>query len=231
MFDEKYATLQAGDFAHVAAIVACGVAVILCLAALRRIKRDRFYECLVAAVMLLLEAVFLVWQFSAFGAGVEHLPLNLCTLSLYINALSLLLDRRGAVKYTAFFSIVGAALSIVIPMQGYAFPHFRYLHYYGNHLLIILTSLYLLRELPLIRLKDMLLSELVLITFILAVIHPVNLAFGTEFMFFAVGEGYFGTVFAAKNLCMYLIAMAVHLAFFAVYRAVRLKIIKKGNNG
>ena len=143
MFDEKYATLQAGDPAHVAAIVVCVAAVILCLAVMRRRKRDRFYECLVAAVMLLMEAVFLVWQFSAFGVGVEHLPLNLCTISLYANALFLLLDRRGATKYTAFFSIIGAALSIAIPMQGYTFPHFRYLHYYGNHLLIILTSLYL----------------------------------------------------------------------------------------
>lgn len=228
MFNEKYATLQAGDSAHVAAIVVCVAAVILCLAVMRRLKRDRFYECLVAAVMLLTEAVFLVWQFSAFGVGVEHLPLNLCTISLYANALFLLLDRRGAVKYTAFFSIIGAALSIAIPMQGYTFPHFRYIHYYGNHLLIILTSLYLLRELPLIRLKDMLLSELALMTFILAVIHPVNLAFGTEFMFFAVGEGYFRTAFAPKNLCMYLIAMAAHLAFFAVYRTVRLR--KMTNN-
>lgn len=218
MFHEKYATFTPFGVAHIAAILVSLALIALLLLRLRRpLTVDRFYERAVGAVMLLTEAVFLVWQFSAFGASPEHLPLHLCTLSLYINAIALLSGRHGILRYTAFFSIAGALIALFVPMQGYTFPHFRYLHYYANHLLIILSSLYMLRELPRITERQMIAAELTLTAFAVTVVHGANLAFDTEFMFFEVGDGYFSTLISPRNLLMIAATVIVHQSFFLLY--------------
>ena len=74
MFHERYATFTLFGGAHIAAICVSLLAIALLLARLRRpLTIDRFYERTTAAVMLLTEAVFLVWQFSAFGASPYYL--------------------------------------------------------------------------------------------------------------------------------------------------------------
>ena len=217
MFDERYATLEPFSIAHVSAMAVCFGIIALYMLFIKKIKLDRFYETVIAVVMLLNEAVFLIWQFSSYGAGVEHLPLHLCTISLYLNGISMLTGKRAVIRYTAIFSFVGACISIAVPMQGYTFPHFRYLHYYINHLLIALTSVYMLKETEGCNLKEALVSELVLFVFVLTVIHPVNIAFGTEFMFLSVSSGYFSTVFASRNIIVYIAAFAIHALLSFVY--------------
>lgn len=233
MFDEKYANFRIWGASHIAAIAVAFILIALFFVFAKKIKgNDPFYERLTAAVMLLTEAVFLVWQFTVFGPSAEHLPLNLCTISLYVNAFCLLFGKKEFVKYTAFFSIAGALIAIVVPMQGYNFPHFRYLHYYVNHLLIVLTSLYMLKDLPKITYKQLLISEISLTAFAIAAVHSVNVLCGTAFMFFEVNDGYFATVFSPRNLLMILATAAVHHLFYLVYTAIYNQKRKRGlSNG
>ena len=217
MFDEKYASFEVFGASHIAAIVISFVIVALYLIYIKRVRLDRFYEMLIGALMLLTEAVFLVWQFRLYSPGVEHLPLNLCTMSLYINAIALISGERKFTKYTAFFSLVGALIAIVVPMQGYTFPHFRYIHYYLNHLLIALSSIYFLRDLPRITYREMLRAECAFFIFVLTVINGINTAAGTNFMFLSTGKNYFHTVIAPKNLLIYASAIAVHELSYLVY--------------
>ncbi len=232
MFDEKYASFKIFGASHIAAIVISFVIVALYVIFVKRVKLDRFYEALIGAVMLLTEAVFLVWQFALYSPGVEHLPLNLCTMSLYVNAFALITGHKKFTKYTAFFSILGALIAIVVPMQGYTFPHFRYIHYYLNHLLIVLTSIYMMKDLPRITYKEMLRAEGALLVFVMTLINAVNLNHGTNFMFLSIGKNYLSTVFAPRNILIYLSAIAVHELSYLVYRSIyKQKTTRGTNNG
>lgn len=228
MFDEKYAAFRVWGASHIAAIAVSFILIALFFVFAKKLKGlDPFYERLTGVIMLLTEAVFLVWQFTVFGPSAEHLPLNLCTISLYINIFALLTGKKNFIKHTAFFSIAGAVIAIIVPMQGYDFPHFRYLHYYLNHLLIVLTSLYMLKDLPKVTYRGILISELSLTAFAIAAVHSVNVFFGTEFMFFEVRENYFSTVFAPRNLLMILATAIVHHGFYLVYTVIYNKKTKK----
>ena len=229
MFDERFATFKAFGASHIAALAVSLALIVLFFAFAGKLRRiDAFYEKLTASVMLLTEMVFLVWQFKLFGPSPEHLPLNLCTISLYVNVFALLTGKREVIKYTAFFSVMGALIAIIVPMQGYDFPHFRYLHYYVNHLLIVLTSFYMLKDLPKITYKQLLISELSLTAFVIGVVHTVNQLCGTGFMFFEVKGDYLSTVFAPRNLLMILAAAAVHHAFYLIYTLIYHKKRKRG---
>ena len=233
MFSEKYASHTAFDAWHIVAMVISVLAIALCVIFIKKIKLDRFYERLIGAVMLLLEAVFLVRQFALYSPGPEHLPFELCTISLYINALSLIFDSKKLVKYSAFFSIVGALIAIAVPMQGYVFPHFRYIHYYLNHLLIVLTSIYLMRDLPKITYKEILISEGTLLSFVMVFINAVNVSKKTSFMFLTVKDGYLSTVFAGRNILIYLTAIIVHQLCYALYGLIYKKFkqnVKRGSH-
>lgn len=229
MFDERFATFKAFGISHIAAIAVSFALIALFFIFAKKLRGvDPFYEKLTAFIMLLTEAVFLVWQFKIFGPSVEHIPLNLCTLSLYINTFALLTGKKTFIKYTAFFSIAGAILAIIIPMQGYDFPHFRYIHYYLNHLLIVLTSLYMLKDLPKITYKELIIPEISLTVFVIAVVHTVNQLCGTSFMFFEVKGNYLLTVLSVRNLLMILATALTHHAFYLVYTVIYNKKRKRG---
>ena len=229
MFNEKYASFEPFDAAHITAMVISVIAIALCVIFIKKLKLDRFYEKLIGAIMLLLEAVFLVWQFALNSPGPEHLPLELCTMSLYINALSMLFGSEKFVKYSAFFSIVGALIAIAVPMQGYTFPHFRYIHYYLNHLLIVLTSIYLMRTLPKISYKEVLVSEGTLL--VMFFINGINVSAGTKFMFLTVKTGYSQTVFAWRNILIYLTAIIAHQICYQIYRLIYKKYKQNKKRG
>ncbi len=214
MFDERYATFQAFGVSHFLAMILCFAAIALVFAFRKKIKLDRFQEIMIGAVMLGLEAVFLVWQISSWGLRKEHLPLQLCTISMYVNAIAMILGDKRVVKYTGYFSIAGAVIAIVVPMQGYAFPHYRYFHYYINHLLIVLTSIYMLAGAGEISYKKALISEAVFFGLVLFGIIPINIALQTDFMFLKNAGDYLQTVFLPSNLLTYAAAFAVHQAMF-----------------
>ncbi len=224
MFDEQYASFQAFGVSHFAAMIICFAAIALVFGFRKKIKLDRFQEITVGAVMLGLEAVFLVWQISGWGLRKEHLPLQLCTISMYVNAIAMILGNKSVVKYTGYFSIAGAVIAIIVPMQGYDFPHYRYLHYYINHLLIVLTSIYMLGFAGEITPKEALISEIVFFLFVIFVIEPINLALQTEFMFLKNGENYLQTLFLPTNVLTYAAAWGGHQAIFWAVRLLKRRL-------
>ncbi len=218
MFDERYATFQAYGISHVVALIVGVGAVTLMLCLRKKIQRSRFYEILCGCVMLLLEGVFLTWTIRNHGLRPEQLPLQLCTISLYVNVFMLLSGRLEPFRYTCFWTLTGPILAFLIPMQGYDFPHFRYLHYYLNHLLILLSTVYFfLVSKKHVTLKDALWSEGGMTALVLFVIHPINYCLNTDFMFLTHNEGYFSTIFAWQNVVIWFAAAAVHQALFWLY--------------
>jgi hypothetical integral membrane protein (TIGR02206 family) len=91
----------------------------------------------------------------------RFLPFHLCTISVYLIIFGLFTDNNFINKLVLFWSPMSAFVAIVLPDMGANenFPSFRFLEFFGSHLLIIWACVYILRIVkPKIVFSDYLLS-------------------------------------------------------------------------
>ncbi|OPA73245.1 hypothetical protein BVG16_29640 [Paenibacillus selenitireducens] len=72
-----------------------------------------------------------------------HLPLELCSISLYLSIIMLITRNYLLYQIMVFAGVGGAMQALLTPNLEYAFPHFIYFHFFICHLAIILASLYM----------------------------------------------------------------------------------------
>ncbi|MFH0993114.1 MAG: TIGR02206 family membrane protein, partial [bacterium] len=63
--------------------------------------------------------------------------------AMYLSAITLLTESKTLFKIVFPWAIIGALLSLVIADLTFEFPHFRYIHYFGNHGMFLFGNLYL----------------------------------------------------------------------------------------
>jgi uncharacterized membrane protein YwaF len=165
LFDESYNTFHAFSIGHLLGILFFIILIVLMVIFRNKIgpRMDLIFRRKVAILMVLFEWIFYIWSLSRGGFQTSLLPFGVCAISMYVTA------------YTLF--------SLVVADQTYNFPHFRYIHYFGNHGLFLLGNLYLLIVLKLkFTYKDLLKSSLYL--FIYAVImYPINFLLDSNHLF------------------------------------------------
>lgn len=146
MFDESLKTFTMFSLSH-----AIAVGVFLSLYVLLVVFRKslsvrprlcRILEITVAILMLFLQLGFYLWTFSIGEGSWELLPFGVCHLSMYFTALALIFDSEKLFRFIFPWAFIGAILSLVVADLSYEFPHFRFLHYFGNHGLFLLANLY-----------------------------------------------------------------------------------------
>ncbi len=97
------------------------------------------------SMLLLSEVSILIWTVSTGIWDVRfHLPLQLCTISLFLSIFMLISKKKWLVDVVYFFGIAGATQAILTPDLYYSFPHFRYWHFFIAHIAIILSILYMI---------------------------------------------------------------------------------------
>ncbi|GAA1831354.1 TIGR02206 family membrane protein [Luedemannella flava] len=151
LFDERYARgFELFGWRHVL-VLALAVGSIVAMYHLRghlaRPTVGRVFRWSVAALIVTGEVVFQVWMASRQGFRlVEAVPLGLCAMVEWITAVALVLDRRAVIKVILPWAFVGASLSFIVVNMGtsYAFPHFRFVHYFGIHWLFLVGTLFYL---------------------------------------------------------------------------------------
>ncbi|MBX4147410.1 YwaF family protein [Paenibacillus lautus] len=96
------------------------------------------------AALSLPEASLHIWYASTgIWDPATSLPLELCSLTLFLSIAILLTDERRLYPLVYFAGIGGALQAILTPNLGYPFPHFRFFHFFVVHIAIILTALYM----------------------------------------------------------------------------------------
>jgi uncharacterized membrane protein YwaF len=81
------------------------------------------------------------------------------------------------------WAISGALLSLIVADLNYTFPHFRYFHYFGNHILFMIGNLYMLIVLKLkFFYPDLLKSSLYLLIYTV-IIYPINFLLNSNHLF------------------------------------------------
>jgi MFS transporter, DHA3 family, macrolide efflux protein len=185
MFNETYSTFEMFSIAHLAAILVLFALFVLMVAFRRRISKraDVLIRRSAAVLMIAMEWTFYAWSLSQGGFQTTLLPMGLCAISMYVTAIALWTGSEKLIKFIYPWAITGALLSLIVADQPYVFPHFRYLHYFGNHGLFLLGNLYmvLVKNIK-ITYKDILKSSGILLVYAL-IVYPLNFALNANHLF------------------------------------------------
>lgn len=185
MFNETYSTFEMFSIAHLAAILVLFVLFVLMVAFRRRISKraDVLIRRSTAVLMIAMEWTFYAWSLSQGGFQTTLLPMGLCAIAMYVTAIALWTGSEKLIKFIYPWAITGALLSLIVADQPYVFPHFRYLHYFGNHGLFLLGNLYMvIVKNTKITYKDILKSSGILLVYAL-IVYPLNFALNANHLF------------------------------------------------
>ncbi|WP_195574198.1 TIGR02206 family membrane protein [Paenibacillus sp. 1001270B_150601_E10] len=95
-------------------------------------------------VLVICEVTLNIWYVSEDVYNVKDtLPLELCTLSLYLSIAMLLLRSQWLAHLVYFTGIAGALQALLTPALSYDFPHYRFIEFFAAHIAIILAALYM----------------------------------------------------------------------------------------
>jgi hypothetical integral membrane protein (TIGR02206 family) len=185
LFDESYQTFHAFSIAHLLGILFFIVLIFFMVLFKEKInpKMDLILRRTVAILMVFLEWTFYVWSLSRGGFQTSLLPFGVCAISMYVTSYALWTKNEKTFQFIFPWAIAGALISLVVADQSYTFPHFRYIHYFGNHGLFLLGNLYLLIVLKFkFNYKNLLKSSLYLLMYA-AIMYPLNFILESNHLF------------------------------------------------
>ncbi|PLT30481.1 YwaF family protein [Peribacillus deserti] len=103
----------------------------------------RKMEIIVALSLLVSELSFQFWMiYNGTWTAAHSIPLELCSISLFLSAALLVTRKRALYEIVLFTSLLGASQAILTPVLTYDFPHFRFIHFFYTHLILIWVPFY-----------------------------------------------------------------------------------------
>ncbi|MBP3950694.1 TIGR02206 family membrane protein [Bacillus suaedae] len=104
----------------------------------------RYARSLLIASLVLSEFGLITWSIWIGNWDIRYnLPLQLCTISLYLCVYMLITKNRTVFEVVYFFGLSGALQALLTPDLFYTFPHFRFIHFFIAHFSIVLSILYM----------------------------------------------------------------------------------------
>lgn len=96
------------------------------------------------AVLIFQQLSLYVWYYYAGKFNFStYLPFQLCGASVYLCILLWITKSRLIFEIVYFWGLCGAMQALITPdLEGYNFPHFRFLQFFSGHGLIIITIMY-----------------------------------------------------------------------------------------
>lgn len=146
-FSESYDNYQFTMFAasHLAVIVLLIAAVIAAYYFRHSFSPSgaKTLERLLAGSILLAELIYHIWMWVNGNWRLSHaLPLELCSISLFLTAALLLTRKKIFYEIVLFSGLLGASQALFTPFLHFDFPHFRYFHFFYTHFIIFWTPFY-----------------------------------------------------------------------------------------
>jgi hypothetical integral membrane protein (TIGR02206 family) len=132
--------------AHLGTIAAIVAAAVLVPLWVRRSGSERLANRLAVgmAAFVVVHEVVKIWVRVALYDMplVQHLPLHLCGIAIFLTAIMLARRSYPAYELVYFWGFAGTLQAIVTPDIEYGFPHLFYLSYYVSHGAIIVGAAY-----------------------------------------------------------------------------------------
>lgn len=185
---EPHMTLAFFDGTHILVIVFCAALIFLTILFAKRIREQekwkKWLPIVFCLIVWILEVAFHIWNYVNQTRFVEKIvPLDLCTITLYMTVVLCFWKNQSFFEIYYFLSI-GALMALLFPSYGWYGPdHFRFYHFFLNHLLIVWFNFYLLSVYQLkIRFKGFVRLLIALIPFSL-IIRFIDVRFNVNYMF------------------------------------------------
>ncbi len=208
----------------IAVLVLIGVAVVLYVQR-RNINAtlDRRIRITAVVLMLGLEWTFYAWSIRTVGFDATLLPFGLCAMSLYLTCILLITKSRRVFTIVFPWAITGALMSYVVADMPYRFPHFRYIHYFGNHGLFLLGVLYMMWVYRFrLTYRDVLHSSAIL-TIWAAIMYPMNAVLNANHLFLRELPGEVAPMFAMFGAAWpFVFSFGIFLVFNLIYVMLRI---------
>lgn len=185
LFDERYANFEMFSLQHFAAILFFITLIVLMVIFRNKIgqRLDLWLRRLVAVMMVTFQLIFFTWNIIQNGFNLDMLPFGICVTSMYFTSYALWTKSEKVFQFIFPWAITGSLLSLVVADMNYAFPHFRYIHYFGNHGFFLLGNLYFLIVIQSrFTYKNLMKSGLIIFIYTL-VMYPINYLLNTNHLF------------------------------------------------
>lgn len=131
-------------WAGIALTVAASIAIIVWRAALRRPQANRAVRAALAAALIGSDAAFHLSYAAAGAWGVQTLPLQLCSMTLWLSVILMMTRSRKLCDVTFFLGVLGALQATLTPNLDETFPHIRYFQFFVAHAAIIAANVFML---------------------------------------------------------------------------------------
>ncbi|RDU38316.1 TIGR02206 family membrane protein [Neobacillus piezotolerans] len=104
---------------------------------------QRKMEIWAAGTLIVMESLYHIWMYAnGFWRAVDSLPAGLCSISLILAVILLLTGSKSVYDILLYTALLGATQALATPYLFYDFPHFRFIHFFSTHMLIVLVPLY-----------------------------------------------------------------------------------------
>lgn len=151
---------------------------------LQQERRSRAARYALAGGLVLCELSLNLWYVSEHVFDVKDtLPLELCSISLYLCTAMLLLRSRALFQIVYFTGIGGALQALLTPVLFYGFPHFRFIEFFAAHILIIASVLYMVWVEGFHPTLKSVGITMIFLNVLLVIIYPMNIVTGGNYMF------------------------------------------------
>ncbi len=142
----RFRAFRGSHFLAAGAVLAIVALIVVFRLPIRSSVADPILRWSFAAILILNEAGLGLWRA---GHGLwtlqDSLPLHLCGVSVVLVAIMLPLGSYAIFELTYFWAIGGALQGLITPdVEGYDFPHWRFLTTFISHGLIVVANLYMI---------------------------------------------------------------------------------------
>lgn len=149
-------------------------------------RRERTARYMLAGILILCEVTLNIWYVHQSVYNIKNsLPLELCSISLYMCVLMLLLKSRGIFAIVYFTGIGGAAQALLTPVLYYNFPHVVFFEFFIAHIVIIASILYMVWVNGFRPTFKSIGAAMVFVNVLVVIIYPINMLTGGNYMFLA----------------------------------------------
>jgi hypothetical integral membrane protein (TIGR02206 family) len=142
----KFRAFSASHIAATCVVLALIGLIIVFRRPIRSSAADPILRWSFAAILILNEAGLGLWRVRhGLWSLQDSLPLHLCGVSVILVAIMLPLRSYAIFELTYFWAVGGALQGLVTPdVEGYDFPHWRFLTTFISHGLIVIANLYMI---------------------------------------------------------------------------------------
>lgn len=192
-------------------------------------KKQRTFVILMALYFLMEEGFYTVWVLlSSSGSWQQVLPLELCSLLVYMNVLCVFLKKDYLRFFSGVVGLIAGSVALLYPANiSNLYPIFSYrtINFYMLHSSFIVFSLIQLKDVSLLRYRYMK-KNFLIVACMFAVAFTVNLMLHTQYMFVGIPPtiGFIASLYQLTGIIFFLPAV---LAGIACIHVLVLFILRK----